>query len=101
MNDVRDGLLLLEMDENRLKEYTYTLNDMKKVLLFALSESVSNYWPELALNWLQKRPEYIDSDVLYWIEDLIKDKNKYSQKVRHQAIKIRKDFLEIATLKRI
>ena len=43
MKDLRDRLLLLEMDENRLKEYTYTLNDMKKVILFALSESVSNY----------------------------------------------------------
>ena len=101
MNDVRDGLLLLEMDENSLENHTYSLEDVRNVVIYALSESVSNYWPELALNWLQKRPEYIDSDVLYWIADLIKDKNKYSQKVRHQAIKIRKDFLEIATLKRI
>ncbi|WP_440599823.1 hypothetical protein ACSF3O_15780 (plasmid) [Acinetobacter soli] len=101
MNDVRDGLLLLELDENSLEKYTYSLEDIRNVVIYALSESVSNYWPELALNWLQKRPEYIDSDVLYWIEDLIKDKNKYSQKVRHLAIKIRKDFLEIDTLKRI
>ncbi|USE84310.1 hypothetical protein [Acinetobacter tibetensis] len=101
MNDVRDGLLLLEMDENSLEKYTYSLKDMKKVVIHALSESVSNYWPELALNWLQKKPEYLDSDVLYWIENLIKDKNKYSQKVRHLAIKIRKDFLEISALKRI
>ena len=101
MNDVRSGLLLLEMDENSLEKYTYSLEDIRNIVIFALSESASNYWPELALNWLQKRPEYIDSDVLYWIEDLIKYKNKYSQKVRHQAIKIRKDFLEIATLKRI
>ncbi len=101
MNDVRDGLLLLELDENSLEKYTYSLEDIRNVVIYALSESVSNYWPELALNWLQKRPEYIDRDVLYWIEDLIKDKNKYSQKVRHLAIKIRKDFLEIDTLKRI
>ncbi|MGQ9372741.1 hypothetical protein ACUM6W_02655 [Acinetobacter tandoii] len=92
MNDVRDGLQLLEMDENSLEKYTYSLKDMKKVVIHALSESVSNYWPELALNWLQKKPEYLDSDVLYWIENLIKDKNKYSQKVRHLAMKIRKDF---------
>ncbi len=101
MNDVRDGLLLLELDENSIEKYTYSLEDIRNVVIYALSESVSNYWPELALNWLQKRPEYIDSDVLYWIEDLIKDKNKYSQKVRHLAIKIRKDFLEIDTLKLI
>lgn len=99
MNDVRGGLLLLELDENTLEKYTYSLEDMRNVVIHALSESVSNYWPELALNWLQKRPEYIDSDVLYCIEDLIKDKKKYSQKVRHQAIKIRKDFLKIDALK--
>ncbi|MFN3291744.1 MAG: hypothetical protein ACK410_15275 [Acinetobacter sp.] len=94
MNDVRSGLLLLEMDENSLEKYTYSLEDIRNIVIFALSESASNYWPELALNWLQKKPEYIDNDVLYWIESLIKDKKKYSQKVRHQAIKIRKDFLE-------
>ena len=94
MNDVRSGLLLLEMDENSLEKYTYSLEDIRNIVIFSLSESASNYWPELALNWLQKKPEYIDNDVLYWIENLIKDKKKYSQKVRHQAIKIRKDFLE-------
>ena len=94
MNDVRSGLLLLEMDENSLEKYTYSLEDIRNIVIFALSESASNYWHELALNWLQKKPEYIDNDVLYWIENLIKDKKKYSQKVRHQAIKIRKDFLE-------
>ncbi|EOR03343.1 MULTISPECIES: hypothetical protein [Acinetobacter] len=94
MNDLRDGLLLLEMDENSPQKYTYSLKDMKKVIVFALSESVSNYWPELALNWLQKKPEYIDSDVLDLIETLIGNKTKYSQKVRHLAIKIRNDFLK-------
>ena len=94
MNGLRGGLLLLEMDENSLEKYTYSFKDMREVVIYALSESVSSYWPELALNWLQKKPEYLDSDVLYLIENLIKDKNKYSQKVRHLAIKIRKDFLE-------
>lgn len=94
MNDLRDGLLLLEMDENSPQKYTYSLKDMKKVIVFALSESVSNYWPELALKWLQKKPEYIDSDVLDLIETLIENKTKYSQKVRHLAIKIRNDFLK-------
>ena len=74
MNDVRSGLLLLEMDENSLEKYTYSLEDIRNIVIFALSESASNYWPELALNWLQKKPEYIDNDVLYWIESLIKDK---------------------------
>ena len=94
MNDVRSGLLPLEMAQNSLEKYTYSLEDIRNIVIFALSESASNYWPELALNWLQKKPEYIDNDVFYWIENLIKDKKKYSQKVRHQAIKIRKDFLE-------
>lgn len=94
MNDLRDGLLLLEMDENSLKKYTYSLKDMKKVLIFALSESVSNYWPELALNWIQKKPEYLDGDILYLIENLIKNKSKYSQKIRYLAIEIRNDFLK-------
>lgn len=94
MKDLRSGLLLLEMDENRLKEYTYTLNDMKNVLLFALSESVSNYWPELALNWLQKRPEYLDQDVLYFIENIAKNKKQYSQKTRHLALMISNHFLK-------
>lgn len=94
MKDLRGGLLLLEMDENRLKEYTYTLNDMKNVLLFALSESVSNYWPELALNWLQKRPEYLDQDVLYFIENIAKNKKQYSQKTRHLALMISNHFLK-------
>ena len=54
MNDVRSGLLLLEMDENSLEKYTYSLEDIRNIVIFALSESASNYWPELALNWLQK-----------------------------------------------
>ena len=87
MNDVRSGLLLLEMDENSLEKYTYSLEDIRNIVIFALSESASNYWPELALNWLQKKPEYIDNDVLYWIENLIKDKKKYSQKVRQRWIR--------------
>ena len=94
MKDLRGGLLLLEMDENRLKEYTYTLNDMKNVLLFALSESVSNYWPELALNWLQKRPEYLDQDVLNLIENISKNKKQYSQRTRHLALMISNNFLK-------
>lgn len=70
------------------------LNDMKKVLLFALSESVSNYWPELALNWLQKRPEYLDQDVLYLIENISKNKKQYSQRTRHLALLISNNFLK-------
>ena len=65
MNDVRSGLLLLEMDENSLEKYTYSLEDIRNIVIFALSESASNYWPELALNWLQAIPEYIDNHVLY------------------------------------
>ena len=30
MNDVRSGLLLLEMDENSLEKYTYSLEDYKE-----------------------------------------------------------------------
>jgi hypothetical protein len=94
MNDVRDGLLLLEMDENSLENYTYSLKDMRKVIIHALSESASNYWPELALNWLQKRPEYLDQDVLYLIENISKNKKQYSQRTRHLALMISNNFLK-------
>lgn len=41
MNDVREGLLLLEMDENGLEKCTYSLEDIKNVVIYALSESAS------------------------------------------------------------
>ena len=94
MNDVRDGLLLLEMDENSLEKYTYSLEDIRNVVIYALSESVSNYWPDLALNWLQKRPEYLDQDILYLIENIAKNKKQYSQKTRHLALMISNRFLK-------
>ena len=33
MNDVRDGLLLLEMDENSLENHTYSLEDVRNVVI--------------------------------------------------------------------
>lgn len=94
MNDLRDGLLLLEMDENSLQKYILIERYEESNRFCALSEAYQ-LLARISFKLAQKKPEYIDSDVLDLIETLIENKTKYSQKVRHLAIKIRNDFLKM------
>ncbi|MCH7307499.1 hypothetical protein MMO38_04965 [Acinetobacter sp. NIPH 1852] len=55
--DVRQGLLQLEQQECNHNFDELNTENKVKVLQYALSESVSAYWPNLALNWIEKNPK--------------------------------------------
>jgi len=57
--DVRKGLLMLEDQKQNFDSL-----DMEKkleIINFALTESVSVYWPDLALKWIEKNPNIISA----------------------------------------
>ncbi|MDR7016948.1 hypothetical protein [Acinetobacter sp. 3657] len=55
--DVRQELLLLGQQECNHNFDELNTENKVKVLQYALSESISAYWPNLALNWIEKNPE--------------------------------------------
>lgn len=55
--DVRHGLLLLEQQECNQSFNELNAENKVKVLQYALGETVSVYWPNLALNWIENNPE--------------------------------------------
>ncbi|ENW03209.1 hypothetical protein [Acinetobacter beijerinckii] len=61
--DVRKGLLLLEQHDKNADFDILDVENKVNILNYALSESVSIYWPNLALNWIEKNP-YIISNSL-------------------------------------
>lgn len=52
--DVRKGLLMLEQQGQNEDFDLLNLENKIEVLNYALIESISIYWPNLALNWVEK-----------------------------------------------
>lgn len=60
LTDARNGLLMLEKQDQN-DDFDLLNNDNKlEILNFALTRSVSIYWPNLALNWIEKNPNIIN-----------------------------------------
>lgn len=90
MQDIREGLLILESNEFENIEQLYTYDEIREILTFALSNSVSEYWTILALNFLRKNPEYISDEITSMLKEIIGMPKRYMQKTRHEASKILK-----------
>ncbi|WP_436861228.1 hypothetical protein [Acinetobacter haemolyticus] len=87
--DVRRGLLLLEQQECNQSFNELNAENKAKVLQYALGESVSVYWPNLALNWIEKNPESLTT-ILKGILIESMDKNWANQNYKHRVKRILK-----------
>lgn len=85
MEDIRNGLLVLEkLDKNEVGTKALSNEDMYQILIFAFSESVSEYWPNLALKVLESNNNYLIDNVRIALEDAINSKWS-TQNFRHRA----------------
>ena len=81
--DVRKGLLMLEDQKQNFDSL-----DMEKkleIINFALTESVSVYWPNLALSWIEKNPNIISAPLrAKLLESMNKPwaKHEFKQKIK-------------------
>lgn len=83
--DVRNGLLMLEQYGDNQDFELLTSENKIEVLSYALTESVSIYWPNLALEWIEIN-SYIINDSLRDI--LLKSTHKpWAQQVFKQKIR--------------
>ncbi|WP_457971248.1 hypothetical protein [Acinetobacter calcoaceticus] len=88
MQDVRTGLLILENKEVENIAEVYSLEQIREILIFALSDSTPEYWTILALNLLNKKTEYISDEIILILKEIVDMPKKYTQKTRHEALKI-------------
>ncbi|MCK0913065.1 MULTISPECIES: hypothetical protein [Acinetobacter] len=93
MQDVRDGLLILENKEVDNIAEVYSFEQIREILIFALSDSTSEYWTILALNLLNKKSEYISDEIILILNKIASMTKRYTQKTRHEALKIFKKQL--------
>ncbi|MNE29642.1 hypothetical protein D3C80_1231320 [compost metagenome] len=83
--DVRKGLLMLEQQGQNEDFDLLNLENKIEVLNYALIESVSIYWPNLALNWIEKKPIIISDflrDALLKSIDKPWAKQEFKQKIK-------------------
>lgn len=91
MEDVRTGLLFLEkIDKYEACVTDFTDEDIKQILIFAFQESVSEYWPNLALKVLENHKNYMNEQVITALEDASRSKWA-SQNFRHRVKKLLKN----------
>lgn len=75
MKDIRNGLLILEkLDKNEMDAQDLNNEDMCQILMFAFSESVSEYWPNLALKVLERNKNYMTDEVKVTLDEASKAK---------------------------
>ena len=75
MKDSRNGLLILEkLDKNEVDAQDLNNEDMCQILMFAFSESVSEYWPNLALKVLERNKNYMTDEVKVTLDEASKAK---------------------------
>ncbi len=87
--EVREGLLILEKGNDQHSEQDMTLEEnfefMQQVLVFALTQSLSEYWPDLALKWMMHYPETITKDALDALNVACDRLPKSAQSFKHRA----------------
>lgn len=88
MQDLRTGLLILENKEVEKIAEVYSFEQIIEILIFALTDTTSEYWTILALNLLSKKSEYISDEIILMLEEIAGMPKKYTQKTRHEALKI-------------
>lgn len=90
MQDVRTGLLILENKEVENIAEVYSIEQIREILIFALTDRTSEYWTILALDLLSKKSEYISDEIILMLKEIVGMPKKYTQKTRHEALKILK-----------
>ncbi|WP_212511319.1 hypothetical protein [Acinetobacter seifertii] len=88
MQDLRTGLLILENKEVEKIAEVYSFEQIREILIFALTDTTSEYWTILALNLLSKKNEYISDEIILMLKKIAGMPKKYTQKTRHEALKI-------------
>ena len=87
MEDIREGLLVLKkLDKNEIDHFDLLDEDIHQILMFALLDSVSEYWPNLALNFLENNNSYMTLDVKDALINVSKAKwasQRFRHRVRH------------------
>ena len=73
-----------KMDQSLVKSFPFNL-----VVLSGL-KSGSEYWIQLAMSWLKVNKSLITGEISNFLKS-ISDNKKYSQKVRHAAMKINRE----------
>lgn len=88
IEDLRHGLLFLEkLDRNEISHSDLMKEDIEQILIFTFSESVSEYWPNLALNLLDKHSFYMTDKVGEAMRKLL-DAKWVGQKMQHKMQKM-------------
>ncbi|WP_228156338.1 hypothetical protein [Acinetobacter seifertii] len=70
MQDVRTGLLILENKEVENIAEVYSFEQIREILIFALTDTTSEYWTILALNLLGKKSEYISDEIILMLKEI-------------------------------
>lgn len=87
--DVRQGLLILERGRGQYSEqglvHVESFEFMQQVLVFALTHSFSEYWPNLALQWMLHNPEAITENTIDALNVACATLPKSAQSFKHRA----------------
>ena len=75
-DDIRKGLLILEIGYDKLCQADVSAKILvsfpeDEVLLFALNDSISSYWPQLALNWIESKNKEITPDLKEALDNVL------------------------------
>ncbi|MBD1220306.1 hypothetical protein IDM30_10820 [Acinetobacter seifertii] len=87
MQDLRTGLILENKEVENIAE-VYSFEQIREILIFALTDTTSEYWTILALNLLSKKSEYISDEIILMLEEIAGMPKKIYTKTRHEALKI-------------
>ena len=85
LTDARNGLLMLEKQDQNNDFDLLNIDNKLEILNFALTESVSIYWPNLALSWIEKNPNIINDALKHALLSSINKpwaKQDFKQKIR-------------------
>lgn len=83
--DPRKGLLMLEKQDQNVAFDLLNIDNKLEILNFALTASVSIYWPNLALSWIEKNPNIINDALKHTLLLSINKpwaKQDFKQKIR-------------------
>lgn len=87
--DVRQGLLILEKGNSQCLEQDMTAEEsfafMQQVLVFALTQQFSEYWPDLALKWMVNYPASVTQETINALNIACTSLPKSAQSFKHRA----------------
>ncbi len=90
--DLREALLFLEVGFIKLNNSTqgrHLLVDLpeREMINFAIQDSISSYWPNLALQWLEEKNDALTIDMIE-ILNLSRQHKWATQEYKHRLYKL-------------